>query len=87
MWILIIVSVASPTFFPPILAKPPEVAGIPLGVVVEGVAMLWMLIGAAVVWDARSRFVESLAFTLFTIPATVVVIFTPAVVLIVQNLG
>lgn len=85
LWILIIASVAAPTFSQPMTAIPPDIVGIPLGVAIAGLAMLWMLIGATVIWDARSRF--AVAFILFTIPATVVVVFTPAVVLIMQNLG
>ena len=87
LWILIIASVASPTFLGPMTSKPPDILGLPLGVVVEGLAMLWMLIGVAMIWDARSRLAESLGFILFTIPATLVVVFTPAVVLITLNLG
>jgi hypothetical protein len=87
LWILIVASVASPTFLGPMTSKPPDILGVPLGVAVEGLAMLWMLIGVAVIWDARSRLAESLGFILFTIPATLVVVFTPAVVLITLNLG
>ena len=87
LWILIVASIAAPTFSQSIINKPPDIVGVPLGAAIEGLAMLWMLIGAAVIWNARSRLAESLGFMLFTIPATLVVIFTPAVVMIMQNLS
>ena len=86
LWVLIIASVASPKFFDPLFSKPPDWLGIPLGVVVEAIAMVWMLMGVVLIWDARSRLVESLALFFFTIPATFLVVFSPAVILIMQNL-
>lgn len=87
LWVLIVASVASPTFFDPMFAKPPDWLGIPLGVVIDAIAMVWMLIGVVLVWDARSRVVEVLVLTLFTFPATILVVFSPAVILIMQNLA
>jgi hypothetical protein len=46
-----------------------------------------MLIGVVAIWDARSRAVELASLLVFTIPATIVTIFWPAIILIVQNLG
>ena len=87
LWVLIVASVASPTFFGPMFAKPPDWLGIPLGVVMDAIAMVWMLIGVALIWDARSRLVEALVLFWFTIPATLVVVFSPALILIMQNLA
>jgi hypothetical protein len=87
LWLLIVLSVASPSFFQPMFAKPPEIEGVPLGLVFTGIAMVWMLLGTVLIWDARSQVVQSLVLLLFTIPATVLVVFTPAVILIMQNLG
>ena len=85
--VVVVASVVSPTFFPPITARPPDWLTIPLGVVMEAIAMLWMLLGTVLVWNARSRTVEALALLLFTIPATLVAVFTPAIILISVNLG
>jgi hypothetical protein len=87
LWVLIVASVASPTFFPQMFAKPPEIVGIPLGFVIDAIAMVWMLIGVVLIWDARSRLVEALVLFWFTIPATLVVVFSPALILIMQNLA
>ena len=86
LWVLIIASVALPSFSNPIFAKPPEILGVPLGVVMDAIAMVWMLIGVIVIWDARSRLVDALLLTFFTIPATLLVVLAPALILIMQNL-
>ena len=84
---LIITTIASPTYFGPLFAKPPDFLGIPFGVVIDAIAMLWMLIGVVLIWDTRSSIVQGLVSFFFTIPATMVVVLSPAVVLILQNLG
>ena len=87
LWVLIVASVSAQNYFPPMVTNPPAVLGIPLGVVIMAIAMVWMLIGTVLVWDERRLPVEPLVLMLFTIPATLVVFFTPAVVLILVNLG
>ena len=87
LWVLIVASLASPTFSQPMFAKPPEILGIPLGFVMNAVAIMWMLIGVVLIWDARSRLVEALVLFWFTIPATFLVVFSPALILIMQNLA
>ena len=87
LWVLLVASVASPNFFDPMFAKPPEILGIPFGFVMDAIAMVWTLIGVVLIWDARSRLVELLVLTLFTIPATILVVFSPALILIMQNLA
>jgi hypothetical protein len=59
--------------------------GIPQGVLVDGLVMLWMSIGVYVLWRARSRLVAAFVYLVFTIPATIALIFGPAIVLILQN--
>ena len=87
LWVLIITTIASPTYFEPMFAKPPDILGIPLGVVVDAMAMLWTLIGVVLIWDTVSKLVQGLVLFLFTMPATLVVVLAPAAVLIMQNLG
>jgi hypothetical protein len=86
LWLLVLTAVASNDFVV-VLSRPPEVAGLPLGVVLETIAVLWTLGGLAIVWRARSPIAESLALLLFTIPATVVVGITPAAIEIMQSLA
>jgi hypothetical protein len=87
LWVLIVASVASRTFSEPMFSRPPDWLGIPLGVVMDAIAMVWMLIGAVLIWDARLRLVEALVLFWFTIPATLVVVFSAALILIMQNLA
>ena len=86
LWVLLILSAFSPISLQAISMAPPDFNGVPLGLIVEGAALLWMLAGLVVIWAAASRLTESLALLAFTIPATVVVVFTPAVILVLQNL-
>jgi hypothetical protein len=44
--------------------------------------MAWMLVGAAIVWKARSPLAEALAYLVFTIPAAVAAVLAPVVILI-----
>jgi hypothetical protein len=74
-------------YYDPVFAKPPDILGVPLGLVVAGIAMLWMLIGLAMVWRARTRSVEFIALVVFAIPATIVIVLAPPLILIMQNLG
>ena len=67
--------------------RPPDVLGLPLGVVSLGLAFGWMLIGAALVWNARSAALAFFAILLFAFPATFGLIFYPAIILILQNFG
>jgi hypothetical protein len=87
LWVLLIVSVLSPSFSHSFFTKPPDWLGIPLGVVVDAAEMVWMLIGVVLVWDTRSLLVRSFALVFFTIPATFAVILAPALILIAQNLS
>jgi hypothetical protein len=87
LWAFLIVSTFSSDFFDALRVTPPEVAGIPLAIVIEVGALLWMLVGVVVISTVRSRLVESISLTMFTIPATVVVVLTPAVIGILQHQG
>lgn len=87
LWVLLIVSAFSPDFLPAMGAKSLDTFGIPLASLVEVGAMLWMIVGVVVILNAESRLLESLALTTFTIPATVVVVVTPVVITVLQNLA
>jgi hypothetical protein len=84
--VLIVTTIASRTYSDALFTKPPDILGIPLGAAVDGVAMLWMLIGAALSWDAPSPVVRGLATFVFTLPATILVVLLPALLLMLKNL-
>ena len=87
VWLLLVATLASPTFLGATLTRPPELLGLPLAVFADGLAVVWMLLGVVLVWDSRSRLTESLALLVFTVPATMTIVFAPAAVLILQVLG
>jgi hypothetical protein len=74
-------------FFDPMFSKPPDILGVPLGFVLLVIAAAWAAIGVAIVWRVRSSIALLLALVLFAAPAMIVVIFGPAIILIMQNLG
>jgi hypothetical protein len=86
LWVLLVVSAFSPDFLPTIGAKPLDMLGIPLALLVELAAMLWMIVGIVVILNAESRVLESLALTVFTIPATIIVVVTPTAISVLPNL-
>ena len=87
LWVLVIVAAFSSDFLRALDARPPDVLGIPLATVVDIAALAWMAVGLAVIWNAASRVVESIALTIFTIPATVVVVAAPVAIEVLQNFG
>lgn len=87
LWVFVIACVFSPTFIDSLGVMPPAALGLPVPLVVEATALIWMLIGAVPILRARSGLLEVLALTAFTIPATVVVVITPEVMAILRNLG
>lgn len=68
------------------LTKPPEVIGLPLGLVAEGLVLAWAALGVLVTWTTASRMAAALAMVFMTLPSMLAIIFTPAIILIMQNL-
>lgn len=77
----------APVYFQPLLAKPPEILGIPLGVVVGALILAWAAFGSIIVWTTHSRLATALALAFFTVPSIFAMILGPAVILILQNLA
>ena len=86
MWVLGFLSVAAPDFTDPLFANPPAIAGLPGGVVGLVIAMVWMLLGLALLRESTSDLVRVAVFVVFTVPATAFVLLGPALVLLMQSL-
>lgn len=76
----------APVYFRPVLARPPEILGVPLGVVVGALILAWAAFGSLIVWTTQSRLAAALALGFLTIPSIFAMILGPTVILILQNL-
>lgn len=83
--VAIVLDLIAPRSFPPMFAMPPDVLGIPFGVVLQAVILLWAALGAAVVWQTRRPFVAVLALFVCIAPSIVALVLSPAITLIVLN--
>ena len=70
----------APDYIPRVSSAPPDMLGVPLGLVVVTASLVWSLLGLAVVALTRSRIVAALALAVCTIPATVIIVYTPAII-------
>jgi hypothetical protein len=68
------------------LGRPPEVAGIPLGIVIDALALAWAALAVLVAWRSQSRIAVALVVAFVTLPSMLVILFGPAAILILQNL-
>lgn len=74
-------------FDPMSLEPPPGFLGIPYGVLVLAAALAWGALGGLYVARTRTLHALLLAVVIFTIPACILIILGPAVILILQNLA
>ena len=81
LWFGPVVHLMSPRYF----GTAPELLGLPQDLVLAAAAALWAMIGAAIIWRARSWVADALTVLIFTIPALALVILGPAVILVLQN--
>jgi hypothetical protein len=81
------IAIAAPGFSDPVFDNPPGIAGLPAGVVLLALAMVWTAIGAVVLLKPRSTAGVIGALVIFVAPASLIVLFGPALILIVQNLA
>ena len=70
-----------------LFAKPPELFGLPGGLVLQWLLIGWAGIGAWVVWTTHSRLKSAVALVLCTTVSLFGIVLLPALVLIWQNLG
>lgn len=64
------------------LEATPTLLGIPADALLGALALLWMAVGSLLVRFARSPLVESLALLAFTVPATVLAVLAPALLVV-----
>ena len=74
-------------YVPALTATPPEIFGVPLGLVLELVLLGWAALGAALVWRAGSARLAQLAVFLFAPTAIVGLLFRPALIRLMQTLA
>lgn len=86
VWLQLGIAIAAPAFSDPVFDNPPGIAGLPAGVVLLALAMVWTVIGVPVLLARHSTAGVIGALLIFVVPASVVVLFGPALILIVQNL-
>jgi hypothetical protein len=84
-WVFLILVAVSPHLMDPILENPPGIVGLPLGILILAAALVVMASGLVVLRRASSVMSMILGFVGLTLPATVVVILAPALVLALQN--
>lgn len=84
--VFVFLSAIAPGFLAPIYDSSVSVVGLPAGTLVIAAAMAWMGLGLLALRAWRSPGGATAALLLFTLPATVLVILGPAVVLIVHTL-
>jgi len=85
--LLVILQLIAPGFMEPLFSNPPEIIGLPAGIVALLAVMIWAALAFAVIRAFDSVAGSALALIAFTIPSVVAIILLPAVILIVQNLG
>lgn len=83
----LLVWVFSPRYFPAFGDRPVTWLGIPVGDLLMAAAVGWGLLGGVLVARGRQPYAFAIGFLVFTIPACFAILFAPAVILILQNLG
>ena len=85
--VILFAAVFAPGFFEPAYANPPEILGLPAGIVVLFLAATWASIAFLAIRETRSGIGIGIALLAFTIPSTIVIILVPSVILVVLNLS
>ena len=86
LWSFAFLRLVAPGFMEPLFLNPPAILGLPAGMVCTFVAGLLMALSVLAMRWARSPAGRTAAFLLLTIPSLIIVVFAPAVILIVLNL-
>jgi hypothetical protein len=86
-WILLAVAADPQAHLLAPLQPTPFVLGLPADALLGALTLGWMAVGAVVIRLARSPLAESLGLLLFTVPATILAVLTPALLLLLVRAG
>lgn len=87
LWLWVFFLVLAPGFMDPVFSNPPAVLGLPAGVMLVLAALGWMALGVILLRRTSTTVGALIAFLAFTVPATLMILLTPAAVLIIFNLA
>lgn len=87
LWLFIVVARIAPGYMDPAFANPPGILGLPAGLFVMGLALVWMAIGVGIVLTSASMAVWRASLVLFGLPATAVILLTPPIALALLDLS
>jgi hypothetical protein len=87
LWVLLFLLVAAPNFMAPMFANPPEVYGLPAGVVILAIALTVMAIGVAILGRTSSPKAAIVTVVGFTAPSLILLVMAPAMILAIVNLS
>ena len=85
LWLVIGFAALAPGFTDPLYSNPPDFLGLPVGVVLLGVAWAWMAVGAWLIVRTTALGWRVAALAFCTLPATALVLLSPAIALIIAN--
>jgi hypothetical protein len=85
-WLTLFLLVMAPNFMGAMLLNPPALLGLPAGVVILALALLWSAVGVLFTIGTPSTLVRTMSLVLFTFPALLSVLLGPAFILVILNL-
>jgi hypothetical protein len=80
-----VLSLAAPQLTEPFYFNPPSLFGLPFGIVVIGVVVILTLSGLLLVRKAKSQRGVLVGLTFFTLPATILIFYTPPLIIFMMN--
>lgn len=83
--VMLMFPVIAPGFFEPAFANPPEILGLPMGVVLLFLVATWASIAFLAIRIARSGIGIAFALLIFTVPSMIAMLFIPPVILVILN--
>lgn len=85
VWVLLFLAFAVPGSIEPIGSNPPAVAGLPLGIILVGAALVVMALGVEVLRQTSSTTSVLLTLAFLTLPSAAAVVLAPTLVLTMQS--
>ena len=85
--LIVVAQIFAPGFLEPIFANPPDIVGLPAGIVMLFIAAIWASLAFVVIRANPSGWAIAVGLLVFTVPAILAIIYIPATILIVLNLN